>query len=84
MKDFNVLSGTNFIATQSISRNYDIESAFQQLQSWGWNEMYPSRRLTKTMVEKWAKGHKHGWRLHKAMRKMIISEQNLMKILKGY
>ncbi len=84
MRDFNVLSGTKPIVPEYISRNYDVESAFQQLQHWGWDEMYPTRKLTKTMVEKWAKGHKHGWRLHKAMRKMVISEQNLMKILKGY
>ncbi len=84
MKDFNVLSGTRPDQPEFISRNYDVESAFKQLQSWGWDEMYPSRKLTKTMVEKWAKGHKHGWRLHKPMRKMIISEQNLLKILKGY
>ncbi|MEP1782111.1 hypothetical protein [Reichenbachiella sp.] len=74
----------NRIQPVVISRYYDIESAFYQLNDWGWNEMYPSRKLTKTMVEKWAKGHKHGWRLHKAMRKMVVSEQNLMKILKGH
>ena len=84
MQEFNTMSGSNQILPEYISRNYDIDSAFQQLEAWGWNQMYPSRPLTKTMVEKWAKGHKHGWRLHKAMRKMIISEQNLMKILKGH
>ncbi|NQZ75046.1 MAG: hypothetical protein HRT61_02895 [Ekhidna sp.] len=84
MKDFNVLSGTKPIAADFISRNHDVESAFHQLKLWGWDEMYPTRKLTKTMVIKWAKDHKYGWRLHKVMRKLVISEHNLLKILKGY
>ncbi|MEO9474615.1 MAG: hypothetical protein ABJG41_03760 [Cyclobacteriaceae bacterium] len=84
MRDFNTMSGSSPVMPKYIFRNYDVDSAYEQLIHWGWNEMYPSRQLTKTMVEKWAKGHKHGWRLHKVMRKMIISEPNLFKILKGH
>lgn len=81
---FNTTSEYNTDKPKYFSKNYDTESAYLQLVAWGWNEMYPTRKLTRTMVEKWAKGHKHGWRLHKPMRKMVISEQNLTKILKGY
>ncbi|MEO1253482.1 MAG: hypothetical protein AAFY41_01170 [Bacteroidota bacterium] len=81
---FNSMSGFKPIILDHISRNYDVESAFYQLIRWGWNDMYPTRKLTKTMVVKWAKEHKHGWHLHKAMRKLVISEQSLFKILKGY
>lgn len=84
MKDFNVLSGTKKVTPENISKNYDVQSAFSQLQHWGWDQMYPTRKLTKSMVEKWAKEHRHGWRLHSVMRKMVISEQDLLKILKGY
>ena len=84
MNEFNIISNHKSSKPKYFSKNYDIESAYRQLIAWGWNDMYPSRKLTRTMIEKWAKGHKHGWRLHKAMRKMVISEQDLTKILKGY
>ena len=83
MKEFNNASGVRSSCSRYFSRNYDTESAFHRLKEWGWDEMYPSRKLTKTMVERWAKEHKHGWRLHRVIRKMIISERDLLKILRG-
>lgn len=70
-------------SSPKIETHYDIQGAYEHLVLWGWNTMYPSRPLTITMVERWAKTHKHGWRVHKGMRKLIISETDLLKILHG-